>query len=211
MREKPVVAIDGPAGSGKGTIARMLADHLGFAHLDTGRLYRITAHMNFGFSDIRDLSIHDLLRIAADIPEDILKSDIVGRQASDVAKLPQIREVITQMQREFTMNPGDQYGGSVLDGRDIGAVVVPDANCKIFITADLKVRAKRRFDFLKTIDPSITYEEIYQSIMARDEQDRSRKIAPLLYDESYVLLDTSADTVDASLAKAVKIVNDHCL
>ncbi|MDR1982243.1 MAG: (d)CMP kinase [Holosporaceae bacterium] len=206
MTRKPIVAIDGPAGSGKGTIARMLADHFGFAYLDTGALYRIAAHANVNFDEITNLSVHDLLKIAADTPEDVLKSDIVGCKASDIAKLPHIREVMTQLQREFVANPGNEFGGSILDGRDIGTVVIPNADCKIFITADPEVRAKRRWNFLKITNPLLTYETIYQSIVARDEQDQSRKIAPLTCDESYVLLDTSADTIDMSLAKAVKIV-----
>jgi cytidylate kinase len=205
MSRKPVIAVDGPAGGGKGVIARMLADHFGFAHLDTGALYRVAVHINLNFDEVTDLSVHDLLKIAAGIPESILKSDAIGRRASDVARFPRVREVITQLQREFAANPGNNRG-SILDGRDIGTVVIPDADCKIFITANPEIRAKRRFDFLKAIDPKIVYEEIYQSIVARDEQDRSRKIAPLICDESYVLLDTSDDTPDTSFLRAVKIV-----
>jgi cytidylate kinase len=206
---KPVVAIDGPAGSGKGTIAHMLADYFKFAHLDTGLLYRIVAHANINFNETIDWSVYDLLKIIDDVPENILKSDIVGRQASDIARLPQVREAMIKLQREFAKNPESKYEGSILDGRDIGTVVIPDADCKIFITADPEVRAKRRFDFLRITNPHIIYEEILKSIIVRDEQDRSREIAPLVCDESYILLDTSKDTVDSSFLKAVAMVKSR--
>ncbi|MDR0968116.1 MAG: cytidylate kinase [Holosporaceae bacterium] len=199
---KPVVAIDGPAGSGKGTIARLLADRLGFAYLDTGILYRAVAYINVGDRNLSTLSISDLLSI----PESDLRTDEISAKASEIAKLPNIREILTKLQREFVANPGEGSEGSVLDGRDIATVVVPGADYKIFVTADLEVRAKRRFDALKQANPQITYDEIYQSLAARDEQDRTRKIAPLVFTDDYVLIDTTNDSIEESLEKVARVV-----
>ncbi|MDR0631724.1 MAG: (d)CMP kinase [Holosporaceae bacterium] len=203
---KPVIAIDGPSGSGKGTISRLLADRLGFAYLDTGMLYRAIAHKKTSFDEIVNLSIHDLLKTIKEIPEEILRSEEGSIAASNIAKLPHIREILTKLQRDFARNPGEEYKGSVLDGRDIATAVVPNADCKIFITASLEVRAARRFESLKEADPRITYEDVYNNMKARDEQDKSRKTAPLSFNESYTLLDTSNDSIEESLEKAITCV-----
>ncbi|MDR2107057.1 MAG: (d)CMP kinase [Holosporaceae bacterium] len=201
-----VITIDGPACSGKGTIARRLADRLEFAYLDTGMLYRIVAYADTDPGNFAVFSARDVLSIADSAPEGILRSDAVGRKASEIAVLPQVREIITKLQRDFIAHPGDGYAGSVLDGRDTGTAVAPDADCKIFVTADLEVRAKRRFDFLKETNPNLTFEEILQSLTLRDEQDQSRAIAPMICDDNYVILDTSLDSPEESVAKAFEIV-----
>jgi cytidylate kinase len=200
-----VVAVDGPSCSGKGTIARGVADHFGLAYLDTGLLYRAFACGNFSSADV---SIQDLQKIIGETSDEVIRSDEVGRNASDVAKSPAVRDAMTKLQREFAANPGIQYRGAILDGRDIATVVLPNANCKIFITADLLVRAHRRWEFLKQINPQILLklEEVYDSLRIRDEQDKSRKIAPLIYNESYTLLDTSEDSPEESMKKALEIV-----
>ena len=132
--KKPVIAIDGPSASGKGTIARLLAERLGFAYLDTGVLYRAVAYMNVSDDEIANLSIRDLLKIVSETSENVLRTDEISAKASAIAKAPNIREILTKLQREFVLNPGEKYAGSVLDGRDIATVVVPKADCKIFIT-----------------------------------------------------------------------------
>ncbi|MDR1561004.1 MAG: cytidylate kinase [Holosporaceae bacterium] len=204
---KPVVAIDGPAGSGKGTLAKKIASYFNFAYLDTGLLYRIIAHMEMQSDEIRQVQIDDLLTLKG-MPPDLLRSESTSAKASEIAKMPEIREIMTKLQRDFAASPGDIYMGSVLDGRDIGTVVIPDAACKIFVTANLKVRAMRRFNSLRTTNRQITYEEIYENLEARDKQDQSREIAPLAFNDSYTLIDTSNDTIDESFAKAVKIVKN---
>ncbi|MDR2267932.1 MAG: cytidylate kinase [Holosporaceae bacterium] len=209
MKPKPVIAIDGPAGSGKGTISRLLADHLGFAYLDTGILYRAVAYKKINFDEAVDLSIHDLLKIIKEIPKKNLRSDAVGVAASNIAKLPNVREIMTRLQRDFTRNPGEKYKGSVLDGRDIATVVVPNADCKIFITASLEIRAARRFKSLEKTNSRITYKEVYDNMKARDEQDKSRKTAPLSFNGSYTLVDTSNDSIEESLKKVIAIVTQH--
>jgi cytidylate kinase len=206
----PVIAIDGPACSGKGVIARILADRLEFAHLDTGMLYRILAHSGADPEEFAAFSALEVLSIVRNVPEEILRSEAVGRKASEIAALSRVREVITRLQRDFIARPGDGYAGSILDGRDIGTVVVPDADCKIFVTADPEVRARRRFDSLRITNPGLDFEEVLKSITARDEQDRSRAIAPLLCNESYILLDTSDDSPDGSVAKALEAAR-RCL
>jgi cytidylate kinase len=201
--KKPVIAIDGPAGSGKGTIARLSADHFGFAHLDTGLLYRALAYL--GGNSM--LSAQDLFNFIKNTPGDVLRSNEIGLKASVVAGNPNVRKMLLQIQRDFAANPGKEYGGSVLDGRDIATIVVPDADYKIFITADLKTRADRRFEFLKQKDPDVGYDEIYSSLAIRDEQDKSRKIAPLIFNDSYdILIDTSNDSIEESFEKVITVV-----
>ncbi|MDR3187546.1 MAG: nucleoside monophosphate kinase [Holosporaceae bacterium] len=205
---KPVIAMDGPAGSGKGTIAKKLASHFNFAYLDTGMLYRAIAHLGIEVGKIEELSAAEILKTAREIPMSVLKSDIVGLKASKIAKSPEIREVMTRLQRDFVVCPGDNHRGSVLDGRDIGTVVIPDAVCKIFVTASPEIRATRRFRSLKRNNDQITYAEVLESLIARDKQDQSREIAPLTLNDAYVVLDTSKETVRESFLRAIKIVEN---
>lgn len=198
---KPVIAIDGPAGSGKGTIAGRLAEYWEFAYLDTGLLYRLVACHNI--ESLKEMTVASLMQLLAETPNDVLRSEEVGSKASAIAKLPQVRKVLTALQRHFIADPGVAYKGSVLDGRDIGTVVAPSAECKLFITADVEIRAKRRFDALKQINSKITLTEIYEKLKARDTQDCSRKNAPLTLAEDYVIIDTTNDTLDESIEKAI--------
>jgi cytidylate kinase len=196
---KPVIAIDGPAGSGKGTIARRLAEYWKFAYLDTGLLYRLVAYSNM--ESLKEATIATLMKLLAEVPDDVLRSEEVGSKASAIAKLPQVRETMTALQRRFIADPGAK--GSVLDGRDIGTVVAPSAECKLFITADVETRAKRRFDILKQNNFQITLAEICKKLKARDKQDRSRKNAPLTFTKDYILIDTTNDTPEESIEKAI--------
>jgi len=160
---KNIIAIDGPAASGKGTLARSLAARLGFAHMDTGALYRATAlevH-DAGLSaqdenDARDGAQILAQKIAnAASPSDVLdnpalRTDQIGQQASIVAAHPRVREVLKNIQTDFAENPGKGYNGAILDGRDIGTIIVPDAPLKLFITANVEIRAKRRLKELQS-------------------------------------------------------------
>ncbi|MDR2780861.1 MAG: (d)CMP kinase [Holosporaceae bacterium] len=200
---KPIIAIDGPASSGKGTIARLLADRLGFAYLDTGLLYRALAYLG----ESQQPSVQDVLRVMKETPEETLRSEEIGNKASVIAGTQSVREMLLQLQRDFAANPGEKYNGSVLDGRDIATIVVPNADHKIFITAGLEIRVLRRLEFLRQNDPRITYEEVYENLAARDEQDRSRKIAPLVFNESYdALVDTSYDSIEESFGKVIRVI-----
>ncbi|MCR5224987.1 MAG: cytidylate kinase [Alphaproteobacteria bacterium] len=204
----PVVAIDGPAGSGKGTMARKLASHFGFVYLDTGMMYRAVAYLNLSADKLSWLSIADFMAAVRKIPDANLRTDEVSLKTSTISKQPEIRESMVRLQREFAKNPGKKYKGAILDGRDIGTVVVPDAVCKLFITADVKVRAERRFVAIKQTNKQATFDEVYENLKKRDEQDSSRNIAPMKFDESYVLVDTSKETAKESFAKVVKIVEN---
>ena len=207
----PVVAIDGPAGSGKGTLARMIASHFNFVYLDTGLLYRTIAFLNTPLTEIKDMDIKEILNVMSKLTSEQLRSHEISVRASDIAKTPEIRDIMTGLQRDFI----DIYRkkGVVLDGRDIGTVVVPDACCKLFITADLKERARRRFEDLKgkskeslgnlknqngQKDQNISFNEVYNNLKLRDTQDKSRKIAPLTCDETYLVIDTTRQSVEES-------------
>ena len=208
---KPVVAIDGPAGSGKGTLARMIASHFNFIYLDTGLLYRTVAFLNAPLEKIKSMTVKEIANTMSELTDKQLRSDENSARASDIAKMPEIRDIMTRLQRNFI----DIYGkkGIVLDGRDIGTVVVPDACCKLFITADLKERAKRRFEDLKEKseanlgniktqngqkDQNISFDDVYNNLKLRDAQDKSRKIAPLTCDETYLVIDTTRQSVEES-------------
>jgi len=186
------VAIDGPAAAGKGTLSRGLAARFGFAHLDTGLLYRAVAMMGGDpVAAARALTPEDLAR-----PD--LRSLAAGEAASRIATLPEVRAALTEFQRRFARQPG----GAVLDGRDIGTVICPDAEVKLFVTASPEVRAQRRW---RELDGE-NYEAVLEQVRARDARDQGRATAPLLPAEDAVLVDTSDLTPEAALAKAVALV-----
>ncbi|MDR1551353.1 MAG: (d)CMP kinase [Holosporaceae bacterium] len=212
---KIIIAVDGPSSSGKGTIAKLLANQLGYAYLDTGLLYRIAAYRKIhgGNTEVLDGLLVDDFMTSLDIKEaEIeLRSDVIGQAASEMAKSARVREILTKMQRKFARNPGADHSGVVLDGRDIGTVVIPDADVKLFITADLETRTRRRFQTLKQTNPGISFEQIHRSLAERDKQDRSREIAPLTIADDYVIIDTSKDSIEESLRKAIDIILDKQL
>ncbi|MBU3078965.1 (d)CMP kinase [Sphingomonas quercus] len=200
-----VIAVDGPAASGKGTIARALARHYGLPHLDTGLLYRAV-----GIGVLRaggdPSQAADALR-ACDFSEGVmadpgLKSEAAGRAASIVSAHPAVRAALLARQRAFAAQPG----GAVLDGRDIGTVIAPAATAKLFVTAASDVRARRRFEELARLGLHVTEDHVLADILARDERDSGRAAAPLVRAEDAVLLDTSAMGVDAAVKAAIAIV-----
>jgi cytidylate kinase len=204
-----IIAIDGPAASGKGTLARRLAGHYGLPHLDTGLLYRATAAALFDQG--RDLGDVNAAVAAArglaltDFNEARLRSREMGEAASVVAALPAVREALVQAQRNFAMRPG----GAVLDGRDIGTVICPTADVKIFVTASPKARAQRRALELASRGERIDYAAILADIAKRDARDSGRAAAPLKAAPDAVLLDTTRLGVEAAFAEALRIVEGN--
>jgi cytidylate kinase len=201
-----IIAIDGPAASGKGTLARRLAERYALPHLDTGLLYRATAAALFDQG--RDLGdVHAAVAAARglaliDFNEARLRSREMGEAASVVAALPAVREALIQAQRDFALRPG----GAVLDGRDIGTIVCPQADVKIFVTASPEVRAQRRALELAARGEKADYGAILADIAKRDARDSDRAAAPLKAAPDAALLDTSGLGVEAVFAEAVRIV-----
>ena len=201
-----VIAIDGPAASGKGTLSKRVAAAFGFAHLDTGALYRAV-----GVSVLRaggDPADADFALVQARAFDDSLCLDPevrgagVARAASIVSAHPAVRAALLERQRAFA----DQPGGAVLDGRDIGTVIAPHADAKLFVTASPEVRARRRHQELLRLGRHNHYEDVLIDIRARDERDSSRSTAPLARAEDAYLLDTSELDVDGAIAEAVAAV-----
>ena len=201
-----IVAVDGPAASGKGTIARALARHYGLPHMDTGLLYRAVA-LNLLRWDGDPESEFSALRACdfaqMDFADPELKSEAVGGIASRISTYPLVRQALVERQRAFA----NQEGGAVLDGRDIGTVIAPEADAKLFVTASPEVRARRRFDELLRLGLHAEYEEVLLDIRARDERDSSRSAAPLARAGDAVLLDTSGLGADEAVAAAVAAVD----
>ncbi len=202
-----IIAMDGPAASGKGTLARQLASHYGLGHLDTGALYRAVARDMLASGkqlDDEEAAAQTARNIDPGSLEDPgLRTARMGEAASLVAKLPRVRKALVEYQRAFANRPG----GVVIEGRDIGTVVCPGADVKIFIEASTQVRAKRRHEELIEAGQDITYEEIHAQIAARDTLDRSRAISPLVPAEDAHLLDTSDLGIEAALQAAVKLID----
>ncbi|MDX8350937.1 (d)CMP kinase [Cognatiyoonia sp. IB215182] len=195
------VAIDGPAAAGKGTISKAVAAHFGFAHLDTGLLYRAVGAKMLGGAD--PVSAARTLD-PADLDADGLRTPEVAQAASQVATNQAVRDALVAFQRSFATRPG----GAVLDGRDIGTVICPTAHVKLFVTASPGCRAKRRFDELSDKGMDVTYETVLADVKARDERDRTRAAAPLVPAEDAVLIDTSDLSIDAAVAAAVAVIED---
>jgi cytidylate kinase len=201
-----VIAIDGPAASGKGTLARRLAEHLGFNHLDTGLAYRAVGHA------LREVGLPlDNAEIAAaaasavdfaSLDRHALSGHEAGEAASMVAVMPQVRRVLVAKQRAFAQLPP----GAVLDGRDIGTVVFPDAAVKLYVTASAAVRAKRRFDEIRSQGAAADYARILADIERRDARDQGRVDSPLKAAPDAHLLDTSEMGIEAAFRAALAIV-----
>jgi CMP/dCMP kinase len=204
-----LIAVDGPAASGKGTIARALAAHFGLPHMDTGMLYRAVAvSLNrFGgdpgeeFEAVR--AVAGLAQVDADDPE--LRSEIAGSVASRISAYPGVRAALIERQRDFA----NQASGAVLDGRDVGTVIAPYATAKLFVTASAEVRATRRLAELQARGAAAHYDDVLIDIRARDERDSGRAAAPLRQAEDAKLLDTSEMGIDAAIARAIALVESE--
>lgn len=200
-----VIAVDGPAASGKGTIARALARHFDLPHLDTGTLYRAVAlHLlRWGGdpeSEFAALRACDEIGGLADDPD--LRSEAVGGIASRISAYPGVRQALLQRQRDFAEQPS----GAVLDGRDIGTVIAPDASVKLFVTASTEVRAHRRLSELLARGLHGHLADVLIDIHARDERDSQRSAAPLVRAADALLLDTSKLDRDSAAAEAIRLV-----
>ncbi|MFL6812893.1 MAG: (d)CMP kinase [Bradyrhizobium sp.] len=201
-----IIAIDGPAASGKGTLGKRLAHHYGYRHLDTGVIYRAVAK---ALLDARaDLS-DEALAVAAALELDpekfgdpILKTQKVGDAASVVSAIPGVRRALVNFQRQFAADPP----GAVLDGRDIGTVICPEADVKIFVMADPKVRARRRTLEARARGEDANEAEVLADILKRDERDRNRAIAPLKAAADAYLLDNSQLDIEGGVRAAIEIV-----
>lgn len=200
-----LIAVDGPAASGKGTIARALADHFKLPHMDTGALYRAVA-LNLWRWGGDPASEFEAVRACDDIgsnPQDPeLRSEPVSKIASKISAYPAVREALLERQRAFASQPG----GAVLDGRDIGTVIAPDADAKLYVTASIEVRARRRVRELLERGMPAHYEDVICDLRARDERDMTRPEAPLAQADDADLLDTSELGIEAATAEAVRLV-----
>ena len=195
------VAIDGPAAAGKGTISKAVAAHFGFAHLDTGLLYRATGRRTLDGTD--PVTAAEQL-LAADLEAGDLRTPDVAQAASRVAAIPEVRKALVDFQRAFARRDG----GAVLDGRDIGTVICPDAEVKLFVTATDDVRAERRLKELLGSGHDTDYDEVLADLRSRDARDSARAAAPLKPADDAVTLDTSTMDIDAAVAAAITIINE---
>lgn len=190
------VAIDGPAAAGKGTLSKRVAAEFGFAHLDTGLLYRATGARVLGGQEpvlaAQSLTPDDMAR-------DDLRSTDVAQAASKVAALPEVRAALVQFQRDFAK----REGGAVIDGRDIGTVICPDADAKLFVTASDAVRAERRYLELSGKGHDVTRDGVLRDLQERDARDRERDASPMVAAQDAVLLDTSDMSIDDAVATAI--------
>lgn len=223
MNNTPIIAIDGPAASGKGTLARLVAERLGFAYLDTGLLYRAVGYQVLeGGGDPADLALAE--RAAREVVQklnsssslnilhnQILREDHVGGAASKVASVPAVRAVLLQLQKDFAVSPpvladGQSAKGAVLDGRDIGTVIAPEADIKLYITARPETRAERRIKELHSRGISITYEAVLRDMLERDARDAERLAAPMRKADDAVTIDTDDLSREQVLEKALSII-----
>jgi cytidylate kinase len=205
-RLMPVIAVDGPAASGKGTIARALAAHYRLPHMDTGLLYRAVALnlWRWGGDPGNEFEALRACDVAAVDPADAeLRSEAVSSIASRISAYPSIRAALLERQRAFA----EQEGGAVLDGRDIGTVVVPEAAVKLFVTAPAEVRARRRCRELEGRGIAAHFDEVLTDIRARDDRDANRAVAPLRQAADALVLDTGGLTIDEAIAAAIRLAD----
>ena len=204
------IAIDSPAAAGAGTLAKSLSKHYNLFYLDTGKIYRFIAFLKIKFpkkynqkfikSKIKSLKVKDL-------SDKSLLSDDIGTEASIISKVKTIRNTVHSFQLKFAYNPPKKYNGSCLDGRDITYNIVPDADFKFYVTANLKTRATRRYKELKDLKKKVTYEEVLKSIKNRDKSDLERKISPLKRTKDSLLINTTNLTKRACFLKIKKIID----
>ena len=204
------IAIDSPAAAGAGTLAKSISKHYNLFYLDTGKIYRFMAYLKLRFPDkfnlkflrtkIKNLKIKDLSNKS-------LLIDEVGNEAAIISKNKKIRKLVHSFQLNFAYNPPKKYDGSCLDGRDITYNIVPDADFKFYITANIKTRALRRYKELKLINKNISYKEVLKSIKNRDKSDFSRKISPLKKTKDSLLINTTNLNKRSCFLKIKKIID----
>ena len=204
------IAIDSPAGAGAGTQSKLLSKHYNLFYLDTGKFYRILAsykiknHKKFNLANIKDKIKKIKLE---DLSNKKLLPNEIGIEASLISKNIKIRKLIDNIQKKYAYNPPNKYNGSCLDGRDITYKILPDADFKFFLTADIKTRAKRRHKELKILNKKIKYIDVLNSIRQRDESDYKRKISPLKKTNDSILIDTTNLTIKTCFKKIINIID----
>lgn len=209
-RRLPVIAIDGPAGAGKGTLARRISHELNMKYLDTGTLYRAVAYKTLS-QGIDPLNESQTAMIAETIlSEDIaafpLKDEIVSRTASIISAHPLVRQRLFEAQKGFAHTDEPHHRGAVLDGRDIGTQIFPEAEVKFFITACAETRAKRRFNELQSLGKRCIYEDVLSDIKDRDTRDSNRAVAPLVPADDAIVIDTSNLDPDQVVEKVLFVI-----
>lgn len=212
-----IIAIDGPAAAGKGTLARRLAEEMGYAYLDTGGLYRAVGLivLRAGDDPANPEAAETVARaldpetFAAIVQDPELRSESTGSAASQVAAMPPVRAALLDFQRLFAHTPPGEATGAVLDGRDIGTVVCPDARVKLFVTASVEERARRRTRELRERGEEVIEAQVLKDLQERDARDSQRAVAPLRPAEGAFVLDTSDIDADAALAVVLAYVKDH--
>ncbi len=206
-----IVALDGPAASGKGTIARRISQRFGFAHLDTGLLYRFVAR-RLGEAEGNASPRSGAIQIArglnaSDLGDlDLLRAPEIDELASTVAAWPEVRAAVLACQRQFAANPPGDASGAVLDGRDIGSVVCPDADLKVFVTAEIQTRARRRVKELADRGVAAKRQDVLAALRARDARDRDRTIAPLRKADDAHLLDTTDLDIETAVERVSTMI-----
>ena len=204
------IAIDSPAAAGAGTLARAISRHYNLFYLDTGKIYRYIAYLKLKFPKKFNLNFIKtkvkILKIKNLMNKQLL-SDEIGIEASIISKNKKIRKLVHSFQINFAYNPPKNFNGSCLDGRDITYKIVPDAEFKFFITANIKTRARRRYKELKHINKNISYNDVLKSIKKRDKNDYSRKISPLKKTKDSVLINTTNLSKRACFLKIKKIID----
>ena len=204
------IAIDSPAAAGAGTLGRALAKHYNLIYLDTGKIYRMIAYLKIKFpKKYNNKFIQKRIKSlkTKDLSKKVLLSDNVGTEASKIAKSKIIRKLVHSFQLNLAYNPPKKFKGSCLDGRDITYKIVPDADFKFFITANIKTRALRRYKELKSLNKKITLNEVLKSIKNRDNSDKKRKISPLKKTADSVLINTTNLSKRACFLKIKKIID----
>jgi len=208
------IAIDGPAAAGKGTLARALAQHFNFAHLDTGMLYRQVAYLVLQAGGKPDNEADSLQAVQKlhpfTIDEKNLRTGKIAAAAAKVAAQPHVRAKMLDLQRHFAAHPPNAKAGAVLEGRDIGTIICPDAPIKLFVTAQVEIRAHRRWLELKQADPSLQEAQVLAALQARDEKDFNRPIAPLKQAQDALLLDTSNLAIKHVFEAALTLIKQKC-
>lgn len=214
----PIITIDGPASSGKGTIARRIAENLGFHYLESGAIYRtLGLWISLNYPDDEEPKLDEILSLIDTMSlkfndgkvflneqdvTDALREEKIGMLASKYGAIAEVRQRLLQFQRDFAQLPG-----LVTDGRDMGSVVFPNAKLKVFLTASAETRAKRRFEQLQVTDKYVKIHDVLQDILKRDESDSNRKAAPLSYDSSFKVLDNSNLNIEQTIELVINWFN----
>jgi len=204
------IAIDSPAAAGAGTLAKAISKHYNLIYLDTGKIYRFIAYLKLNFpKKFNQKFIRKRIKFIKlkDLSNKILLSDEIGTEASIISKIKSIRKLVHSFQTNLAYNPPKKFYGSCLDGRDITYKIVPDADFKFYITANIKTRALRRYKELKSIKKDIIYKDVLKSIKNRDKNDLNRKISPLKKTKDSLLINTTNLTKRACFLKIKKIID----